>query len=116
MAEPARKKYVKRRNVKRYRENQLRAFGGSERTEWIKAQPCVVRYCHRPSENAHVAPKSEAGGTSRKADAKWIVPMCRQHHRVELHNLGRETFEATYGIDLTREAIAINAIWEEFAA
>lgn len=98
--------------MKRHAENQLRAFGGSERTEWIKAQPCVVRYCHRPSENAHVAPKSEAGGAGRKADARWIVPMCRQHHRVELHHIGRETFEKIYGIDLTAAAGRTEARWQ----
>lgn len=92
--------------MKQNREKWLRAYGSVERVRWIHERPCIV--CGRkPSENAHV----RSGGMGRKADAKWIVPLCFNHHN-EQHSRGAKTFEQTYGVDLAVEAEAIEKRWQ----
>lgn len=71
-----RKVRPKSKNVARQREEGPRKYGSRERRRWIKAQPCVGCGLVGYSVNAHVAPKIEAGGVGRKADAKWIAPLC----------------------------------------
>lgn len=63
---------VRRRRTKK---DFARIYGSKARVEWVKRQPCVACGVVGYSENAHVAPKGEAG-TGYKADAKWIVPLC----------------------------------------
>ena len=93
------------RNPKRKAKNFARAYGSPERVEWVKAQPCLV--CRdTPSENAH----TKSGGTSRKADADTIVPLCSRCHG-ELHRAGRDSFEACYGINLAERATQLDAQW-----
>jgi hypothetical protein len=102
---------VTRRNATRHMREWLRAFGSPERCEWIKGLPSVASG-ETPCENAHV----RTGGTSRKADACWIVPLTDYEHRVELHHLGKPAFNAKYGIDLDTEAARIDAMWQELNA
>ena len=86
-----------------------RAYGGAERVRWIQSQPCIL--CSQsPCENAHVT----GGGAGRKADARWIVPLCHRCH-AELHTIGQKTFEAKYG-DLMFWAQVIDARWEQYLA
>jgi hypothetical protein len=82
-----------------------RIYGGAERIAWIKAQPCVITG-RSPCEAAHV----KTGGTGRKADACWTVPMIPEKHR-ELHSIGIATFEAKYNVDLELAAIATEQQW-----
>jgi hypothetical protein len=86
------------RNAERQAKEFARSYGSDERVEWFKALGCCI--CgKRPSENAH----SRGGGAGRKADAHYILPLCRSHHR-ELHQEGIETFEASYSINLDATA------------
>ena len=66
---------------KRRRKDWLRAYGGEERVAFVAAQRCCVCGAEPPSENAHVL----SGGMGRKADARWIVPLCwichERYHR-----------------------------------
>ena len=99
---------LKPRNPKRKAASFARAYGSPERVSWIQRQPCVL--CgHTPSENAHV----RTGGTGRKADARWIVPLCHVCHE-HLHRVGIRTFEEGYGIILDHEAAIIDARWEVY--
>ena len=95
------------RNAQRTRAAFQRAYGGSDRADWMTRQPCIV--CGlTPSANAHV----RNGGAGRKADAKWVVPACALHHD-EMHR-GQRTFEAKYGVDLLHLAEITDARWEVY--
>lgn len=84
-----------------------RAYGGAERVEWMKAHPCLA--CGAvPSENAHV----RNGGMGRKADAKYIVPLCHTHHE-ELHRRGQDSFEVRYGLCLDIYAEILSCRWDD---
>jgi hypothetical protein len=82
-----------------------RIYGSRERVQAIKALRCEACWKYRgPSENAHI----KTGGTGRKADFAFIVPLCRGHHRTDtdsLHNLGSvEAFDAKHGTNLKARA------------
>lgn len=82
-----------------------RVYGSEDRAEWVRGQPCVA--CGKsPCHNAHV----KTGGTSRKADAKWTVPLCTPCHD-ECHH-GQQSFEVKYKIDLGFQAQIVDARWE----
>lgn len=101
-----RKTAVKPVNPKRRGEAFLRAYGSEHRVAWIQAHPCIA--CGEiPSQNAHV----RTGGTGRKADACWIVPLCDKHHK-ELHRKGVNTFEMTYHFALDIYAQIIDEHWQ----
>lgn len=101
----ARSKGVRRANRPRKAEAFVRAYGSADRVAWFRAQPCLV--CGAlPSENAHV----RSGGMGRKADARWIVPLCGVHHSA--HHAGAKSFEAQYGVDLLAQAHIWDARWE----
>jgi hypothetical protein len=70
-----------------------------------------TRGCAGPCENAHV----KTGGAGRKADARWIVPLCRPHH-AEIHQHGQRSFEVRHDIDLAFWASIIDARWEAYRA
>lgn len=57
-----------------------RIYGSEARVRWVKSLPCVgcgaIPSEDRPSENAHTV----TGGTSRKADAATIAPLCHGCH------------------------------------
>ena len=96
-------------NSKRRSRSFDRAYGGDARTAWIAGQPCLA--CGKtPSENAHVT----TGGMGRKADARWIVPLCAPCH-LRCHK-GRKTFEAQHNLDLGIWAVIIDARWEQHLA
>lgn len=86
-----------------------RIYGSPERAEWIEWQSSVASG-QTPCENAHI----KTGGTGRKADYIWIVPLTWEEHRIELHTLGRETFEAKYKIDLDAKAIETERRWQDY--
>lgn len=101
----------KRKNAKRAKSEFARAYGSAERVEWVKAQECVVRGVigHGGTiENVHTM----TGGGSRKADARFIVPMCKEHHR-ELHTFGKQTFEFKYLVPLDDRAARTELAWRE---
>ena len=115
---------IKRVNRKRRARNWARAYHSEERVEFVNAMPCCACGVIGYTENAHVPPKGEAG-TGYKADAKWIVPLCGLRvergsgsiclrslgcHNV-LHELGRASFEKSWGIDLTSLAATVQEEW-----
>jgi hypothetical protein len=58
------------------------------------------------SENAHI----KSGGKGRKADARFIIPLCHECHE-ELHFMGARTFSMTVGINLEKAAAVTEAAW-----
>lgn len=98
-----------RRNGARQAKNLERAHGPVARREWIRSLPSVVSGLG-PCENVHVC----TGGVSRKADARFVVPLTSAEHR-ELHQSGIKTFQAKYGVDLKREAELTDAKWRAHA-
>lgn len=97
-------------NPVRRAKERLRAYGPLARREWIASQPSILSG-RGPCENVHV----KCGGTSRKAGAKWIVPLTEAEHH-ELHQHGQKTFEAAHQIDLLHWAAVIDARWEQYVA
>ena len=99
---------IDRRRKVRSREETQRVYGGPERIEWLKAQPCVVMGCGRgPCEVAH----TQNGGTGRKADACHTVSLCPAHHR-ELHAIGVRTWESLHRLDLAALAAHTERQWQ----
>jgi len=109
-------------NPQRRRKESLRAYGPKERRAWIAKQDCVV--CGRvpdsehPNQNAHIKPDPMnltqylPSGTSRKEDARWVVPLCPKCHReLDEHPEGQAGFEREYYTDLNLEAVLINLAW-----
>lgn len=63
---------------KRTKEESDRIYGPAERRAWVTTQKCLM--CERvPSENAH----THSGGTGRKADYFFIIPLCHECHRYQ---------------------------------
>lgn len=90
-------------NRKRRAERAEKQYGPTNRIAWVAALPC--RVCGLvPSENAHATSRG-AGG-----DYTDIVPLCGSHHR-EQHQLGIESFQEKYGIDLHEEARKTQELW-----
>jgi hypothetical protein len=57
-------------------------------------------------ENHHI----KTGGKGRKADARFIIPLCHECHE-ELHFMGARTFSITVGINLEKAAAVTEAAW-----
>lgn len=102
-----------------------RIYGSKARVEFVKSLPCAACGVVGYSENAHVAPTSESGGAGRKADAKWIAPLCGPHivkggsraswqeigcHR-SLHIMGRAAFEVEHATNLDDAAAETQKSW-----
>lgn len=100
-----RKTPLRPKNPDRAKERWERAFHSRERVRWVSRRPCLV--CgRRPSQNAHVKSRA-AGGTYRD-----VVPLCRYHHRRQ-HEVGIETFQGMYTLDLAAEARRVDDEWEQ---
>ena len=67
---------------------------------FIRSRRCCVPVCFgRRIECAHVRTAANAGIAVKPPD--WsCVPLCAEHHR-EQHQIGVESFESKYRIDLT---------------
>ncbi|HSH44398.1 MAG TPA: hypothetical protein VK966_00945 [Longimicrobiales bacterium] len=94
-----------KRNPARRDREWARAYGSEDRVAWVQRQPSVVSG-KRPCVNAHV----RTGGTGRKADARWIVPLTWEEHE-DLHRVGVATFQREHGVDLEAEARRVDAEW-----
>lgn len=100
-------------NRRRREAERLRAYGPASRRAFVQALPCAV--CGRtPSENAHVGGLAGGAGMGRKADARFCIPLCAQHHRE--HHEGERTFAETHRIDLLATAEAVEARWQDALA
>lgn len=78
-------------NAKRKARLRLEQFG--QHAERIRGMFCVVPGCPEPTEAAHYKSRG-AGGK-----AMHLFPCCRGHHQ-EQHDLGIETWQRKYGLDL----------------
>jgi hypothetical protein len=89
-----------------------RIYGGKARVEWVASLPCVAAHhgCVGPIQGHHI----KTDGTSRKADARFIVPLCRFHHD-EVHH-GVASFQRKYGVNLAAEAERVDAAWTQRVA
>lgn len=99
------------RSKPRSADEKRRIYGTPQRIAWMHASPCVITG-RVPCEIVHV----RSGGTGRKADARFTVPMVAELHR-ELHRIGVLSFEAKYARELAGHSLAahaarIQAEWE----
>lgn len=98
-----------------------RIYGSKARVAWVKALPCAACGYAGPvlRENAH----TKTGGVGRKADARWVAPLCvtRPSHlrpnRVEgchnlLHRVGRQTLELQTNVHLETAAGRTELAWQ----
>jgi hypothetical protein len=115
-------KAINKVNRARAAKRKARAFG--DKASWIRAMSCVVRQraldiafdgwtdpegmilCGGPIEVAHAKSRG-AGGTSAHA-----VALCKRHH-AQQHNVGIQTFERRYSIDLLGIARSLEKRWQE---
>lgn len=77
--------------------------------EWIKSLPCVVSGCLHLVDNMHI----EGDGAGRKASYTKIVACCRKHH-LQMHRVGRETFEGAHLLDLAALALDTERCWRRY--
>jgi hypothetical protein len=104
-------KGLKKRNRRRYSANWKRAYESVERVNFVAGLTCVGCGYGRNCENHHI----KSGGKSRKADSRFVVPLCMPCHD-EYHNLGRRSFETKYGINLDELAEETERAWRETGA
>jgi hypothetical protein len=96
---------MKRANPERLAKRRAEQFGDAG--EEIRWMPCCVPSCIGPlPSDPHHAKSRGAGGTSRD-----LVPLCHPHH-VEIHAIGRRTFESRHRVDLAAEAQRIAGMLE----
>jgi hypothetical protein len=86
-----------------------RIYGTPAHQDWLRAHGCVG-CCTRPVELHHV----RNGGTGRKADAEWQVPMCAPCHRL-YHQHGAATYEAAFAQTLGGRTLRQCALWYKAA-
>lgn len=98
-----RRKRIKARNAARAKRARARDFGPRDRQEWVNGLPSVVSG-RGPCVPHHVRSRG-AGGTDKE-----IVPLTVAEHE-EVHRIGRQSFEARYGLDLASEARRVDAAW-----
>ncbi len=84
---PERRTRVKSVNRKRKAANTKRAYGPASRRAWVKTQPCA-NCDYGPSPwveiaNAHI----KNGGMSRKADARFNIPLCETVEGLGCHQV-----------------------------
>ena len=63
--------------------------------EWIKGLACVIS-C-KPDPDPHHVNERGYGVMGGKADDLRLIPLSHEYH-VELHNIGRDTFEKKYNL------------------
>lgn len=102
-----RKTPMKRTNPGRKHAEWKRCYHSATRVDFVKWLGCVV--CGAtPCDNAHI----KNGGAGRKAGYRWIVALCRTHHR-EYDN-SKETFPTKYRLDMEAEARKTQWTWEQW--
>ena len=103
-----------KRPAKERRAKFEREYGGPEYLAFIQSKPCCACPDFYPCEAAHTT----TGGMGRKANAAWLVPLCKQWpvpdglregcHR-ELHRIGIKSFEAKHNVNLKEIAAKLYA-------
>ena len=116
---PPRKKPMKRtgslkrtgriKPKKRTKAEAERIYGTDARRDWMTSHRCFTCGMLGLTEQAHLV----SGGTSRKADARHIIPLCHWCHR-EQHRVGLADFAEAHGLavqDLHDEAERLDRAW-----
>lgn len=66
---------------------------------WVRSHACSIAGCENgPIEFAHVRSAANAG-MGLKPNSSYGISLCTTHHR-EQHNIGVDTFQRIYNIDL----------------
>jgi hypothetical protein len=103
-------------NPERSKRETERAYGPVARRIWVRSLPCTVPGCRSNDiVQAHVSPEGRPSGMARKGDACQIIPLCFGHH-AELHQIGQDTFNRMYNIDVDLAAMVIDCRWKESAS
>lgn len=78
---------------------------GTRHANWVRHMPCCIGRpeCRGRKIHAHHVRRGTGGGTGRKPEDRWCVPLCISHH-MEGHQTGWQTFEKKYQIDLRQLA------------
>ena len=71
---------------------------------WVCKHACLVDNCINEKMHAHHVRDRSNGGTSIKPGDEWTVPLCGYHHP-EGHNIGWQTFEEKYDLNLREAAL-----------
>lgn len=88
---------------------------------WVKHQPCIVHghsdhQCRGDVVPHHVKHKAHAGDWVPQPDGGKVgnlIPVCAGAAHVEVHNAGKKTFAARYGLDpLEVEAVRYGLIYK----
>lgn len=66
---------------------------------FVRSLDCCIEGCRGSPVQAHHVRTAATAGVGLKPPDTATVPLCHGHHR-ELHDRGRRTFEARYGVDL----------------
>ena len=91
-----RRSRIKPANPERLAKRRELQFGDA--AELVRWMPCRIPGCRiGPPCDPHHEPSRAAGGT-----AVDLMPLCHPHH-IEVHAVGRRTFERAHGIDLLEE-------------
>jgi hypothetical protein len=81
-----RKRGVRKRNAKRSAANRERAYGiKTGKRAWVVARSCHFCGAGAPSEPVH----AKVDGIGRKADAKYLIPMCTNRQGIQRDAFGR---------------------------
>src|SRR3990167_6612166 len=75
---------------------------------FVRLHHCVIKGCWKKSQASHVVFDGQ-GKEGSKVDDTQTVPKCDGHHR-EYHRVGRDRFEAKYGLNFYQ--IIINLLTE----
>lgn len=103
---PKRKKRLRRTNTERKKALFEKQYGNDDYVAALHKEGCQIPDC-RPTSGSRSeiqcdhTPTRAAGGTWRQ-----MVPLCLYHHRLK-HDVGVESFQAFYGIDLDAIATAM---------
>ena len=71
-----------------------RIYGTPAHQDWLRAMPCLGCARMGSEDRPHHLHHTKNGGTGKKADACWQVPLCHDCHR--LVHAGAETFEKAH--------------------
>ncbi|MCK5316298.1 MAG: hypothetical protein KAJ55_00210 [Anaerolineales bacterium] len=101
---------MRKRTAAQKRAEWERVYDSEAFVQWTQSRRSVASG-RGPCVAAHVTPdEGLPSGTSRKADAYWIVPLTLEEER-DKHR-GEKTFEAKWGVNLANEAREHWANWK----
>ncbi len=85
-------------------------FRDSSYKAFVSGKPCIVH--GRSGEAHHYGNMTDGRGTGHKATDQKLVPVCQSCHR-EVEKLGRQGFEAKYGVDFDKKSDQLHELFNE---